>query len=80
MFCKVNSAFVNDDSISDNNDFISPSDSNSDRELHRGQTRNKSKLIECKVVERLETKERIDFITTGNSYCYSLKQRSRVLK
>ena len=78
MSDKINNAAFDDDNISDDNDFISPSDNDSDGELPR--LRKKSKSIVWKIDERLATKERIDSITEGYSYCYSLKPRGRVLK
>ena len=69
---KINSDTVDDDNISDDNDFISPSDNDSDGELQR--FRKKSKSIEWKLVERLVTKERIDSITAGYSYFILLSQ------
>ena len=78
MSDKINSDTVDDDNISDDNDFISPSDNDSDGELQR--FRKKSKSIEWKLVERLAMKERIDSITVGYSYCYSLKPVGKVVK
>ena len=78
MSDEINITAADDDNISDDNDFISISDNDSDEELQR--FRRKSKSIEWKLVERLTTKERIDSITVGYSYCYSLKLGGRVLK
>ena len=50
MSDKINSDTVDNDNISDDKDFISPSDNDSDGELQR--FRKKSKSIEWKLVER----------------------------
>ena len=78
MSDEINNDTVDDDNISDDDNFISPSNDDSDEELQR--FRKKSKSIEWKVVETLATKERIDSITIGYSYCYSLKPGGRVVK